>query len=197
MSKKTDSWLKYGVIKAVVNNLKKSGRHPKELAYLESVEDVNKAYVIANRYARSYIHLKDDNKKNEFLGVANNLGIKWMQNGNKWLEEDDAVVCLENINEMKKLNVMEMVKESDDEFLTNIEMADKSIGKKIKVEKEEINSPKLINGAEIISMILQNKVLKLNKGFVDKTNLNSEYIGEYNGNDLYFCEDLNCVFGTI
>ena len=46
MNKKTDSWLKVGVYKAVVNNLKESDKHPKELAYLESVTDVDKAYVI-------------------------------------------------------------------------------------------------------------------------------------------------------
>ena len=92
MNKKTDSWLKVGVCKAVVNNLKESGKHPKELAYLESVNDVDKAYVIANRYARNYIHLKDIKKKEDFLVVAKQLGIKWMQNGNKWLDEDNNIV---------------------------------------------------------------------------------------------------------
>ncbi len=199
MNKKTDSWLKVGVCKAVVNNLKESGKHPKELAYLESVNDVDKAYVIANRYARNYIHLKDIEKKEDFLLVAKKLGIEWMQNGNKWLDEDNNIVEIKKPLEIKDLNVLKIVNESNEEFLSKIEMADKSIIKnKVVGNVEEGNTtPKLLDGSAIITMILENKVLRLEKSFMEKISLNKEFIGEYNGSDLYFCENLNCLVGII
>ena len=199
MNKKTDSWLKVGVCKAVVNNLKESGKHPKELAYLESVNDVDKAYVIANRYARNYIHLKDIKKKEDFLVVAKQLGIKWMQNGNKWLDEDNNIVEIDKPFEIKDLNVLEIVNESNEEFLSKIEMADKSIIKNNVVGnvEEGKTTPKLLDGSAIITMILENKVIRLEKSFMEKISLKKEFIGEYNGSDLFFCENLNCLVGII
>ena len=199
MSKKTDSWLKVGVCKAVVNNLKESGKHPKELAYLESVNDVDKAYVIANRYARNYIHLKDIKKKEDFLDVAKQYGVKWMQNGNKWLEEDNNNVEKEKQLEIKDLNVLELVNESNEEFLSKIEMADKSIIKNKEVESSKENKPtqKLLDGSAIIAMILENKIIRFDKSFMEKISLKKEFVGEYNGSDLYFCENLNCLVGII
>lgn len=199
MNKKTDSWLKFGVVKAVVNNLKKEGKHPKELAYLESVENVDRAYVIANRYARNYIHLKDIKKKEDFLGFAKQLGIKWINNGNKWLDEDDLIVEFKNDNKMNDLEVLEVVNESNDEFIYAIQMADNSLNKSGSIEKKENieEKQKALNGVKIISMIIENNVLQLNKGFFNKLNVNGELIGKYKDNDLYFCEDLNCLVGII
>ena len=199
MSKKTNSWLKVGVCKAVVNNLKESGKHPKELAYLESVNDVDKAYVIANRYARNYIHLKVIKKKEDFLDVATQYGVKWMQNGNKWLDEDNNNVEKEKQLEIKDLNVLELVNESNEEFLSKIEMADKSIIKNKEVESSKENKPtqKLLDGSAIIAMILENKILRLDKAFMEKISQKKEFVGEYNGSDLYFCENLNCLVGII
>ena len=199
MNKKTDSWLKVGVCKAVVNNLKESGKHPKELAYLESVNDVDKAYVIANRYARNYIHLKDIKKKEDFLVVAKQLGIKWMQNGNKWLDEDNNIVEIDKPFDIKDLNVLEIVNESNEEFLSKIEMADKSIIKNKEVESSKESKPtqKLLDGSAIIAMIFENKILRFDKSFMEKISLKKEFVGEYNGSDLYFCENLNCLVGII
>ena len=199
MNKKTDSWLKVGVCKAVVNNLKESGKHPKELAYLESVNDVDKAYVIANRYARNYIHLKDIKKKEDFLDVAKQYGVKWVQNGNKWLDEDNNNVEKEKQLEIKDLNVLELVNESNEEFLSKIEMADKSIIKNKEVESSKESKPtqKLLDGSAIIAMIFENKILRFDKSFMEKISLKKEFIGEYNGSDLFFCENLNCLVGII
>lgn len=199
MNKKTDSWLKVGVCKAVVNNLKESGKHPKELAYLESVNDVDKAYVIANRYARNYIHLKDIKKKEDFLDVAKQYGVKWVQNGNKWLDEDNNNVEKEKQLEIKDLNVLELVNESNEEFLSKIEMADKSIIKNKEVESSKESKPtqKLLDGSAIIAMIFENKILRFDKSFMEKISLKKEFVGEYNGSDLYFCENLNCLVGII
>ena len=199
MNKKTDSWLKVGVCKAVVNNLKESGKHPKELAYLESVNDVDKAYVIANRYARNYIHLKDIKKKEDFLDVAKQYGVKWVQNGNKWLDEDNNNVEKEKQLEIKDLNVLELVNESNEEFLSKIEMADKSIIKNKEVESSKESKPtqKLLDGSAIIAMIFENKILRFDKSFMEKISLKKEFVGEYNGSYLYFCENLNCLVGII
>ena len=199
MNKKTDSWLKVGVCKAVVNNLKESGKHPKELAYLESINDVDKAYVIANRYARNYIHLKDIKKKEDFLDVAKQYGFKWVQNGNKWLDEDNNNVEKEKQLEIKDLNVLELVNESNEEFLSKIEMADKSIIKNKEVESSKESKPtqKLLDGSAIIAMIFENKILRFDKSFMEKISLKKEFVGEYNGSYLYFCENLNCLVGII
>jgi hypothetical protein len=37
--------------------------------------------------------------------VAKKLGIKWMQNGNKWLDEDNNIVEIDKPFEIKDLNV--------------------------------------------------------------------------------------------
>ena len=66
MSKPTELWFKAGVCKAVVNNLKERGYKPQRREYLEGIKDVDKAYVIANRYIRNYIPLDDKKVKKEF-----------------------------------------------------------------------------------------------------------------------------------
>ena len=66
MSRPTELWFKAGVCKAVVNNLKERGYKPQRREYLEGIKDVDKAYVIANRYIRNYIPLDDKKVKKEF-----------------------------------------------------------------------------------------------------------------------------------
>jgi hypothetical protein len=195
----TKESFKHGVIKAVLVNLEKRNIKPSRVEYLKSIKDVDKAYIIANRYIRTY--LKFDNKKErlKFFKVANDLGDNWEKNGNKWLDEDNNIVEIDKPFEIKDLNVLEIVNESNEEFLSKIEMADKSIIKNSVVGngEEGKTTPKLLDGSAIITMILENKVLRLEKSFMEKISLKKEFIGEYNGSDLYFCENLNCLVGII
>ena len=117
-------------------------------------------------------------------------------NVNKWLDEDNNI---DKPFEIKDLNVLEIVNESNEEFLSKIEMADKSIikNKVVGNVEEGKTTPKLLDGSAIITMILENKVLRLEKSFMEKISLKKEFIGEYNGSDLYFCENLNCLVGII
>ena len=46
-------------------------------------------------------------------------------------------------------------------------------------------------------MIFENKILRFDKSFMEKISLKKEFVGEYNGSYLYFCENLNCLVGII
>ena len=199
MCKKTDTWVKYGVIKAVVNNLKRSGKHPKELAYLESSENVDSAYNIAKRYARNYIHLKDDSKKEVFLGIAKELGKKWLDNGEIWLPEDDRFEENSITDKSCEVKAFDVVNETNEEFLKSIEVADKSIrlNKDVKKFNEVSVKPIEINVFDMIASIKNNSIIQFSKKFFDKLNIRREFVGKYNGVDLMFCEDLNCLVGII
>ena len=88
----------------------------------------------------------------------------------------------ENIQETD----LEVVNESNDEFIYAIQMADNSLNKSGSIEKKENiqEKQKALNGVKIISMIIENNVLQLNKGFFNKLNVNGELIGKYKDNDF-------------
>ena len=196
MSKPTELWFKAGVCKAVVNNLKERGYKPQRREYLESIKDVNSAYVIANRYIRKYISLTSKKEKNEFWKEVNRLAKKCPIDCNKWLEIDEEKV-LEEVNVSEYDNVI--IEESDEQFISKIEEADKSNmlvydSKSVEVIDENKCS---FDGMSLFKMAIEKGVNKFSKKFLDLIGIEKELVGFRDDVELYYCKGVNSIFETV
>lgn len=210
MSNMTKESFKHGVIKAVLVNLEKRNIKPSRVEYLKSIKDVDKAYIIANRYIRTY--LKFDNKKErlKFFKVANDLGDNWEKNGNKWLDDDKS-------NKKKKSNrssntdlkplsseqtnkvLCELVNESNDDFIHSIEIADKSIASQNSSKNDEnlIENSNASCGISILKLAIDKGVDKISKEFLENAGIEKVLVGYKNDVALYFCNSVNGIFEVI
>lgn len=196
MSKPTELWFKAGVCKAVVNNLKERGYKPQRREYLESIKDVNSAYVIANRYIRKYISLTSKKEKNEFWKEVNRLAKKCPIDCNKWLGIDEEKV-LEEVNVSEYDNVI--IEESDEQFISKIEEADKSNmlvydSKSVEVIDENKCS---FDGMSLFKMAIEKGVNKFSKKFLDLIGIEKELVGFRDDVELYYCKGVNSIFETV
>lgn len=196
MSRPTELWFKAGVCKAVVNNLKERGYKPQRREYLEGIKDVDKAYVIANRYIRNYIPLDDKKVKKEFWKEVNRLAKKCPMDCNKWLEiEEPKEVEEVKVNEFDNV----IVEESDELFVSKIEEADKSnmcVQDSKLVEVIDENKCTL-DGILLIKMAIEKGVNKFSKKFLDLIGIEKEFVGFRDDVELYYCKSVNSIFETI
>lgn len=197
MSRPTELWFKAGVCLAVVNNLKERGIMPKQREYLESVEDVDKAYIIANRYKRKYISLDDKKDKKEFSKQVSKYEKLYLKsNSSKWLI-DVGIVTTNEANEKTFDNVL--VCESDELFVSKIEEADKSV---ISIQDSELvevidESKCTLDGISLIKMAIEKGVNKFSKKFLDLIGIEKEFVGFRDDVELYYCKSVNSIFETI
>lgn len=196
MSRPTELWFKAGVCKAVVNNLKERGYKPQRREYLESIKDVNSAYVIANRYIRNYIPLDGKKVKKEFWKEVNRLAKKCPMDCNKWLEiEEPKEVEEVNVNEFDN----DIVEESDELFVSKIEEADKSNmciqdSKLVEVIDENKGG---FDGMSLFNMAIEKGVNKFSKKFLDLIGIEKELVGFRDDVELYYCKGVNSIFETV
>lgn len=197
MSHITKRWFKAGMCIAVVNNLKEKGIMPKQREYLESVEDVDKAYIIANRYKRKYISLDDKKDRKEFSKQVSKYEKLYLKsNRSKWLI-DGGIVTTNEANEKTFDNVL--VCESDELFVSKIEEADKSV---ISIQDSELvevidESKCTLDGISLIKMAVEKGVNKFSKKFLDLIGVEKEFVGFRDNVELYFCKSVNIIFETI
>ena len=197
MSHITKKWFKAGVCLAVVNNLKERGIMPKQREYLESVEDVDKAYIIANRYKRKYISLDDKKDRKEFSKQVSKYEKLYLKsNSSKWLI-DGGIVTTNEANEKTFDNVL--VCESDELFVSKIEEADKSV---ISIQDSELvevidESKCTLDGISLIKMAVEKGVNKFSKKFLDLIGIEKELVGFRDDVELYYCKGVNSIFETV
>ena len=197
MSRPTKIWFKAGVCLAVVNNLKERGIMPKQRKYLESVEDVDKAYIIANRYKRNYISLDDKKDRKEFSKQVSKYEKLYLEsNSSKWLI-DGGIVTTNEANEKTFDNVL--VCESDELFVSKIEEADKSV---ISIQDSELvevidESKCTLDGISLIKMAVEKGVNKFSKKFLDLIGIEKELVGFRDDVELYYCKGVNSIFETV
>ena len=197
MSRPTELWFKAGVCLAVVNNLKERGIMPKQRKYLESVEDVDKAYIIANRYKRKYISLDDKKDRKEFSKQVSKYEKLYLEsNSSKWLI-DGGIVTTNETNEKTFDNVI--VCESDELFVSKIEEADKSV---ISIQDSELvevidESKCTLDGISLIKMAVEKGVNKFSKKFLDLIGIEKELVGFRDDVELYYCKGVNSIFETV
>ena len=188
---KTDISFKVGVIKEVINCLTEKGRCEKLIKKLESIEDVNKAYIVANRYARNCIHYCNKSKKAKFINEAKRLAEIWVKNGNKWIVEES----IGNNNDTEKVNSeiekAKIINETDDEFINKINDSDKSI-------KMKSNVSSILNKSEVLfKLLFENISIKVKKEFIDKLNIDIVLVGYKDGVEVYYSESVDKYFEMI
>lgn len=196
MSKRTELCFKAGVCKAVVNNLKERGYKPQRREYLESIKDVDKAYVIANRYIRKYISFSSKKEKNKFWEEVDRLAMICPIDCNKWLETDEAKILKEEkVSEYDNV----IVEESDELFVSKIEESDKSnmcVQDSKLVEVIDENKCTL-DGISLFKMAIEKGVNKFSKKFLDLIGIEKELVGFRDDVELYYCKGVNSIFETV
>ena len=196
MSRPTELWFKAGVCKAVVNNLKERGYKPQRREYLESIKDVDKAYVIANRYIRKYISFTSKKEKNKFWEEVDRLAMICPIDCNKWLETDEAKILKEaKVSEYDNV----IVEESDEQFISKIEEADDSNmlvsdSKLVEVIDESKGG---FDGMSLFKMAIEKGVNKFSKKFLDLIGIEKELVGFRDDVELYYCKGVNSIFETV
>ena len=189
---KTSLEFKEATIKHVLNELSKDDSKKNQLKKLSGENDLDSAYVIANRYARNYIHHQVKEEKEKFLKEVECLSKEFVANGNKWIDEDGKDdVSQETVNGVSQdaiINQNEIVKDSNEEFTDKIEMADKSISNQIS---------KIMNGEIMIKALINNDIIQLSKEFVEKMGIKTNLIGKKGDIELYYCDGYSGVFQII
>lgn len=202
MSQMTELYYKHGVIKGVISYLRNNNEKIKRVEYLESIKDVNKAYIIANRYIRNYIHFEKKKDMNAFRYGLARLGEKWLKNGEKWLEED-SVVKIEPKTKGKKAECItsniEITNESNEEFLRAITLSDNSIKRNNSEEDKKIEfvMSDENNGISLMKLAIENGVNKFNANFLDSIGIDKVLVGYKNDTALYYCKSVNGLFEVI
>lgn len=195
--RKVETNFKQGTIKCVLNYLKSSGIQPKRVEYLEKINDVDKAYAIANRYIRNYISWKDENEKKDFDREVKRLSDIWKANGGMWLENDadmtNIVECNKEIIDGKPM-LIGMCEESNEEFLSKILNADN-------MNDESINKPDIVNlqdekglqidGVELMRKALEFGVDKFKANFLDTNHIDVIYVGYKEDMCVCYCNNIN------
>jgi hypothetical protein len=197
MSHITKKWFKAGVCLAVVNNLKERGIMSKQREYLESVEDVDKAYIIANRYKRKYISLDDKKDRKEFSKEVSRFEKMYLKsNSSKWLINENIMTTNE-VGEKSFDNAI--VDETYEEFVSKIEEADRSIMCNQNSKEDEIidDSKASFDGLSLIKMAIEKGVNKFSKKFLDLIGVEKEFVGFRDDVELYYCKSVNSIFETI
>jgi hypothetical protein len=197
MSHITKKWFKAGVCLAVVNNLKERGIMSKQREYLESVEDVDKAYIIANRYKRKYISLDDKKDRKEFSKEVSRFEKMYLKsNSSKWLI-DENIMTTNEVGEKSFDNAI--VDETYEEFVSKIEEADRSIMCNQNSKEDEIidDSKASFDGLSLIKMAIEKGVNKFSKKFLDLIGVEKEFVGFRDDVELYYCKSVNSIFETI
>lgn len=189
---KTSLEFKEATIKYVLNELSKDDSKKNQFKKLSGENDLDSAYVIANRYARKYIHFKEKKKKDKFLKEVEKLSKVFVANGNKWVDKNEEISDSQEtkteIHQNEIISQNEIVKDSNEEFTDKIEMADKSISNQIS---------KIMNGEIMIKALINNDIIQLSKEFVEKLGIKTNLIGKKGDVELYYCDGFSVVFQII
>ena len=210
MSNITEQSIKEGTVKAVVNYLKDRKFKLERVDYIESISDIDKAYIIANRYIRNYIQNREDVDINAFKNEILKLSDKWKSNGNKWSSEDSEIanskknkrkkIVLEPLNEEiinEKLG--ELIKETNDEFIKSIETADCCIGNDSETKVLVLEEKKDTIQCEIpiIKLALEMGVNKFSHEFLENIDIERVLVGYKDDIPLYYFKSINRLFEVV
>lgn len=200
----TCSEFKKATIRLVLNVLSKDDSKKKFCEKLSCEKDLGKAYIIANRYARNFIHHKVKEEKDKFILEVEKLADKLVANGNKWLEEEYGNYEVIKENEIKNSGTNEteivtveslgnaIVNESDETYIEKINESDKDIENKCANRKKEESYYELL-----MTALMNNNINKVKKEFIDKFNVKKELIGYKEDIEVYYCEGINGVFEIV
>ena len=187
---------KQATIHYVLNWLNKNCEYEKQICKLSDEKDINKAYVISNRYARNYIHLGIADKKAKFLQCINELVNKCGDEDSPNEVNESQNITNEVDNQSSQVTVEtlgnDIVKESDKGFIEKINESDEDINNKCKlrnIEKE--------NFLLLMKSFFENNIIKVKKDFLDRVDVEKKLIGYKDGSEVYYYEGLNGVFEIV
>ena len=164
--KKTSDYIKQCYIDNVTNILVKWNKG-REIALIGKQTDLTKKYKKAQLFVRENTPLFSD----EDLYNVNNHRLEKNENG---LYDND------------------IVGETDEKFISEIQMHDKSInGRKDYLSKEEDNILKLMK------LFFGETTFKLKKDFIDKLDIDKVLVGYKNGNEVYYSKEFNSLYEIV
>jgi len=187
---------KGGVCNAVINKLKKNGIKPQRREYLESIKDLDKAYIVANRYLRNYIEFKDNNERKEFFKEVKRIALKCDIRVGRWLYKEEPIISEEVDKDIQSNSI---VNESNETFIRNIEHADKSIKSNAESKSVEIidENKGYVDGKSLFSMAVENGVNRFSKKFLDSIGVEKELVGFRDEVEVYYCKGVNGIFEIV
>lgn len=188
---RTELSTKVGVIREVINCLTEKGKSERLINKLESIKDVDKAYIVANRYARNYIHYGNKSKKLKFINDSNKLSEMWIKNGNKWIDEETNEKKSDTEKVNSEIAKAQIIDETDEEFIEKIKDSDNRIETKSNVNDISKESEM------IFKLLFEDISVKVKKEFVDKLDIDKVLVGYKDGVEVYYSKIVNGYFEMI
>ncbi len=177
MTKLTTELDKKGTIQYVINVLSREDKYKSKIEKLNSAKDLSSGYTIALRYGRNYIHLNDENKRDEFFKECHWLGRKLLR------EEKKEIVIEANNDEDKGI---------DTEFISEIEKVDNE-----REDKTEIVKVDEVKEDNLIKRIIEFGVTKLSVDILKECNVNYTIVGSNESNLVCYLRDYNKIVELI
>ena len=164
--KKTSEVIKQNYIKNVINVLERSNKE-REIKLISKQNDLTKKYKRAQSFVRE----------------------------NKSIFTDEDLYKI-NINQYQKndngLYNNDIVGETDDEFIIEIQNSDKSIDKRDKSFKRKRDSM-----SNLMKLFFGETSYKIKKEFIDKLDIDKVLVGYKNGNEVYYSEEFNSLYEIV
>jgi len=164
--KQTSDLKKKSFINNVIQILERNEKD-REVKLIKKQSDLTKSYKRAQSFVREYKQLFDG----EDLYKANDI----------ILEKND-----------KGLYDNDIVGETDDKFISEIQKSDKSIDRRnklIKTEKDSIS--------HLMRLFFGETSFKIKREFIDKLDIDKVLVGYKNGNEVYYSEKFNSLYEIV
>lgn len=164
--KQTSDLKKKSFINNVIQILERNEKD-REVKLIKKQSDLTKSYKRAQSFVREYKQLFDG----EDLYKANDI----------ILEKND-----------KGLYDNDIVGETDDKFISEIQKSDKSIDRRNKLIKTEKDSM-----SHLMRLFFGETSFKIKREFIDKLDIDKVLVGYKNGNEVYYSEEFNSLYEIV
>ena len=164
--KKTSEVIKQNYINNVINVLEKSNKE-REIKLISKQNDLTKKYKRAQSFVRE--------NKSIFTDVdLYKISINQYQKNDNGLYNND------------------IIGESDDKFISEIQKSDKSINRREKLINREKDSI-----SNLMRLFFGETSFKIKKEFIDKLDIDKVLVGYKNGNEVYYSEEFNSLYEIV
>ena len=163
--KQTSDLKKKSFINNVIQILERNGKD-REVKLIKKQSDLTKSYKRAQSFVREYKQLFDG----EDLYKANDIILEKNDNG---LYDND------------------IVGETDDKFISEIQKSDKSIDRRNLIRRET-NSI-----SQLMKVFFGETSFKIKREFIDKLDIDKVLVGYKNGNEVYYSEEFNSLYEIV
>lgn len=164
--KKTSEVIKQNYINNVINVLERSNKE-REIKLISKQNDLTKKYKRAQSFVRE--------NKSIFTDVdLYKISINQYQKNDNGLYNND------------------IVGETDEKFISEIQKHDKSIDRRRNLIKRETNSI-----SQLMKVFFGETSFKIKREFIDKLDIDKVLVGYKNGNEVYYSEEFNSLYEIV